>query len=65
MNLLPKLLVLCQAGQMPVRAGKERSQSVHESGVRMRREGNRDMGSCEVAVRLLLFKPPKPSQGQD
>lgn len=57
-NLVSKLPVLSQAGQMLVRAGRE------EPGVRIRREGNRDMGGCEVALRLL-FVTPKPYQGQD
>lgn len=43
----------------------ERRQREEREWVRMRREGNRDMGGCEVAVRLLLFKTPKPCQGQD
>lgn len=28
-------------------------------------KGNRDLGSCELAVRLLFFKTSKPCQGQE
>ena len=63
-SLMSKLPLLSQAGEMPERTGKVRSWSVHESGVRMRRERNRDLRSCEVAVRLF-FKTSKPYQGWD
>lgn len=64
-SLMSKLPLLSQAGEMPVRAGKVRSWSIHDSGVRMRRERTRDLGSCEVAVRMLFFKASKPYQGWD
>lgn len=64
-SLVSELPVLSQAGQMPLRAGKARGWSVHESGVRIRRGRNRDLGSCELAVRLLFFKTSKPCQGQE